>query len=188
MRSFVRPLVAGIVAVAAAGGLVQSAQAAAPHVPAVPKAIKVPAGNKLFLVGHAVGVQIYSCTASNSGFGWTFVAPRADLFDGRGKLIVTHFGGPTWQARDGSKVVGAVAKSVTVDRKAIPWLLLSAASTAPGRHGHLLADTTYIQRVATKNGLAPSLADCNKDTLGSRVESAYTADYHFYKRSHHRRY
>jgi hypothetical protein len=186
MRSFVRPLIAAVVTVAAAGGLVQSAQAAAPHEPVVPKAIKVPAGNKLFLVGHAVGVQIYSCSGSSSGFGWTFVAPRADLFNDRGKLIVTHFGGPTWQSRDGSKVVGAVAESVTVDRKAIPWLLLSAASTAPGREGDQLAHTTYIQRIATKDGLAPSAADCNKETLGSRFESAYTADYHFYKRSHHR--
>ena len=28
-----------------------------------------------------VGVQIYICTATASGFGWTFVAPQANLLD-----------------------------------------------------------------------------------------------------------
>ena len=56
----------------------------------------------MFLVGHAVGVQIYSCNATASGFAWGFVAPRADLYGDNGKLVATHFGGPTWRARDGS--------------------------------------------------------------------------------------
>jgi hypothetical protein len=47
-------------------------------------------------------VQIYSC----SGTAWTLVAPRADLYDSRGKLVATHFAGPTWQAKDGSSVDG----------------------------------------------------------------------------------
>ena len=186
MRSFVRcaGLVAtGIVTIAAAGPLVQSAQASRPREPIVPSAIKVPAGNKVFLVGHAVGVQIYSCSSTPTGFGWTFVAPRADLVNDRGKLIVSHFGGPTWEARDGSKVVGKVAGDpVTVDRKAIPWLLLSAASTAAGPDGDELVATTYIQRIATKGGLAPSVAGCNKQTLGTQAESPYAADYFFYKK------
>jgi hypothetical protein len=170
--------VAGVVTVTAA----QSAVAATPLEPVVPSAIKVPAGNRVFLVGHAVGVQIYSCTSTPAGFAWTFVAPRADLFDSRGKLIVTHFGGPTWQAGDGSAVVGRVASSVTVDRRAIPWLLLSAASTTAGRNGDQLVATTYIQRIATKGGLSPSVAGCTKETLGTQVESPYTADYYFWRR------
>src|SRR3954466_12598440 len=104
-------------------------QAARPPAPAVPGKIAVPAGNKVFLVGHATGVQIYTCAAATTGFAWSFVAPRANLYDDNGKLIVTHFAGPTWQTHDGSQVVGARVDGATVDPTAIPWLLLSAAST-----------------------------------------------------------
>ena len=70
----------------------------------------------------------------------------------------------------------------TVDRRAIPWLRLSADSTAAGPDGDELVATTYIQRIATKGGLAPSVARCDKRPLGTQVESPYTADYFFYKK------
>ena len=99
----------------------------------MPSKIEVPAGNTLFLVGHAIGVQIYSCNATAGGFAWTFVAPRANLYDDYGRRITTHYAGPTWEAKDASKVVGQRVDGVTVDPKAIPWLLLSATSTGdPG--------------------------------------------------------
>src|SRR5262249_59329353 len=78
---------------------------AGPPSPDVPGDIAVADGNKLFLVGHAVGVQIYSCNATAGGYGWSLVAPRADLYGDNGKLMATHFAGPTWQARDGSKLL-----------------------------------------------------------------------------------
>jgi hypothetical protein len=127
----------------------------------------------VFLVGHAVGVQIYSC----NGVMWSFVAPRANLYNDNGKLI-THFGGPTWQTKDGSKVVGAPDASITVDRTAIPWVRLTAASTTPGQ----LVNTTYIRRIATVGGLAPPATECNATTAGAVVEVPYTADYYFWKR------
>jgi hypothetical protein len=58
-----RFLGAAMVAVAAAVPPV--AQAASAQA-AVPPAIAVPTGNKLFLVGHATGVQIYACNAIGS--------------------------------------------------------------------------------------------------------------------------
>jgi hypothetical protein len=68
----------------------------------------------------------------------------------RWPLIITHFGGPTRQAKDGSNIVGRVEASVTVDATAIPWLPLSAASTSlAGPDGDPLVDTTYIERTAT---------------------------------------
>ena len=184
MRFFIqlnRLALAGIVAVAAALSVMQTAQAGPPG-PTVPGRIAVPEGNKVFLVGHAVGVQIYACNATSSGFGWALVAPRANLYDDTGKLVVTHFGGPTWQAKDGSKVVGQVVDRVTVDATAIPWLLLSAASTS-GSEGDRLTDTTFIQRIATTGGLIPPAADCNATTAGTASEVPYTADYYFWKRS-----
>jgi hypothetical protein len=182
MRFFIRLnrlLLAGIVASAAALSLTQLAQAGPPE-PVVPGAIEVPDGNKVFLVGHAVGVQIYSC----NGVVWGFVAPRANLYDDQGKLIITHFGGPTWQAKDGSSVVGRVdATPVTVDPTAIPWLRLAAASTTAGPDGDRLVATTYIQRIATTDGLAPPAAECNATTAGTVAEVPYTADYYFWKKT-----
>jgi hypothetical protein len=149
--------------------------------PTVPSRIQVPDGNKLFLVGHAVGVQIHACDATADGYAWRLVAPRATLYADNGKLVATHFGGPTWQATDGSKVLGQRVDGVTVDPGAIPWLLLSAASTSAGPDGDRLAATTYIQRLATTGGLTPPAADCNASTAGTVHEVPYTADYAFWK-------
>jgi hypothetical protein len=155
---------------------VQVAHAGTPE-PDVPTAIEVPAGNKVFLAGHAVGVQIYSCDPAT---GWVLVAPRANLYDDHGTLVATHHAGPSWQARDGSTVLG------TVDRRApvpgsIPWLRLAKASTTVGADGDRLTATKYIQRIATTGGLAPAPADCTDVTAGSRSEVPYTADYYFWK-------
>ena len=154
---------------------------AGPPAPEVPGDIKVPDGNKVFLVGHATGVQIYSCNSAGGGFSWGLVAPRANLYGDNGKLIATHFGGPTWQATDGSSVVGQRVNQVPVDSTAITWVLLSAASPTAGEDGDRLAHTTYIQRVATSGGLAPAAGDCNAASAGDRVEVPYTADYYFWK-------
>ena len=182
MRCFVRLnrlLLAGIIAAAAVLSLTQVALAG-PSEPTVPSAIEVPDGNKVFLVGHAVGVQIYSC----NGVVWGFVAPRANLYDDHGKLIITHFAGPTWQAKDGSTVVGRLdADPVSVDPTAIPWLRLAAASTTAGPDGDRLVATTYIQRIATTGGLAPPAAECNATTAGTVAEVPYTADYYFWKKT-----
>jgi hypothetical protein len=183
MRSilrFDRLLVAGIVAAAAAWPLAQAAQAG-PAEPAVPTAIAVDDANKVFLVGHAVGVQIYSCNATAGGYRWGLVAPRAVLYDDSGKPIISHSGGPTWEAKDGSKVVGRRIDQVTVDETAIPWVKLAADPATAGPDGDRLADTTFIQRIATTGGLAPAPAECDVTTAGDVVEVAYTADYYFWK-------
>ncbi len=178
----VRLLVAAIVAAAATVSLTQVALAG-PPAPTVPSEIVVPEGNKVFLVGHAVGVQIYSCNATPSGFAWSSATPLANLYNDQGKLIITHFAGPTWQAMDGSRVVGRVEASVTVDRTAIPWVRLAAASTAAGPEGDRLVATTYIQRIETTGGLTPPAAECNAATAGTVAEVPYTADYYFWKKT-----
>jgi hypothetical protein len=172
-----RKLLHGLLLAAIVAGIAAWPAYAGPGEPAVPNDIAVPAGNKVFLVGHAVGVQVYSCNGST----WTLVGPRADLYGDNGKLIATHFAGPTWQAKDGSKVVGVVEKKVTVDPTAIPWLRLAAASKTAGADGDRLVETTYIQRVATTGGLAPAADDCNAGTAGTQAEVPYTADYYFWK-------
>ena len=157
-----------------------------PPPPSVPAAIQVPDGNVPFLLGYATGTQNYTCQASSTSktkYAWIFVAPSATLFDTSGNAIISHFGGPTWQANDGSTVVGAVLGRVTVSPDAIPWLLLSAASTALGPDGgDRLTDTTYIQRVNTTGGLAPARG-CTAKTIGATANVPYTADYYFYRQA-----
>ena len=77
---------------------------AAQNQPEVPPEIKSPAGEEVILRAHAKGVQIYSCQAgSDEKYAWALKAPKADLFDDQGKLIGTHFAGPTWKLNDGSR-------------------------------------------------------------------------------------
>jgi Protein of unknown function (DUF3455) len=174
-----RLLAAAIAAAATALPLAQAAHAE-PPAPTVPPEIAVEDGHKLFLVGHAVGVQIYQCNATAGGYRWAFVGPRAKLYGDNGKPITTHFRGPTWQASDGSTAVGALVRPITVDPTAIPWLLLSATGTA-GADGDRLAATTFIQRIATTGGLIPAAEECNAGTAGTANEVPYTADYYFWK-------
>jgi hypothetical protein len=173
-----RRLLTGLLAAVAAAAFLTQAALAAPTPPSPGGAVGLDPtdGSKPFLVGHGVGVQIYRC----DGVAWNFVAPRADLFADNGQLIIHHFGGPSWQAKDGSTVVGTVVKKATPDQTAVPWLLLSA-SLAPGSKQGRLADTTFIQRVATVGGIAPPASDCTVATAGTQVEVPYTADYYFWK-------
>jgi hypothetical protein len=183
MKRHRRHIAASVVALVAAFPLAQAAFAG-PAAPEVPMDIQVPSGNKVFLVGHADGVQIYSCTVAGGAYAWTLSAPRANLYGDNGKLIATHFGGPSWQATDGSRVVGRRdAPPVIMDGTAIPWLRLAAASTSVGDDGDRLAHTTYIQRVATTGGLAPAAGTCNPATAGDVEEIPYTADYYFWKKA-----
>ena len=69
---------------------------------------------------------------------------------------------------------------MTVDKTAIPWLLLRATKTTAGRDGDRLAHTTFIQRVNTVGGLAPT-SGCSASTLNTETRVDYKADYFFWK-------
>ena len=154
--------------------------------PNVPASLQVPDGNKVEFHAYAVGVQIYTATTSptdSTKLVWTFRAPEAVLFDADGNIVGIHyaFAGPTrpaWESESGSRVVGArTIAPVTVTSNAIPWLILSAVSAdtiGPG----IFARTTYIQRVNTTGGLAPSTAPTQ---LGQEARVPYTAEYFFYR-------
>jgi hypothetical protein len=173
-------LAAAAVALAALLGTAQLATAA-PKPPDVPTDIAVPAGHVLAGVGEAQGFQIYTCQAQSSGYGWVLLQPMAVLLDGGHKPMALHFGGPTWMAMDdGSTVVGARVNSAPAPSgTAIPWLLLSAASTSGPADG-TFTSTTYIQRINTTGGLAPSTG-CDAAHVGATAPVYYTADYYFYR-------
>ena len=158
----------------AAAAALPSAAVAGVAAPDVPGAIAVTGDEKPFLAAHAEGVQIYACRSG----AWALVAPRATLYGSNRKVIGSHFGGPTWQATDGSSVVGRRVDRVVVPG-AIDWLLLSRASSSAGPEGDRLAGTTHIQRINTVGGLSPAAAECV--TEGQLVEAPYEADYVFWK-------
>jgi Protein of unknown function (DUF3455) len=144
---------ASALAVLLGGGLTALAagSGADNRAPEVPDTIAVQGNNKVSFHGFGVGVQIYTWNGSS----WGTAVPAATLFDDEGNVIAIHFAGPTWESNSGSKVVGALPPaSVTVDPDAIPWLLLSAKNPeGPG----IFAQTTFIQRVNTTGGKAPSV-------------------------------
>ena len=109
---------------------------------------------------------------------------RALIHNARnGRIIIAHFGGPTWQATDGSEAVGRAEANVTVDATAIPWLRLAAVSTAAGAAGSQLVPTTYIQRINTVGGRPPAAGECDEDAVAEQREVPYGADYIFFKQS-----
>ena len=142
----------------------------------IPANLAAPANETLVRTLWAEGVQIYECRAGTGGAApaWVFVAPDASLKSADGVLLGHHYAGPTWEAGDGSKVVGTVkAKVDSPDAGAIPWLLLATHST--GRAG-LFTNVTTIQRVATVGGVAPETG-CGTATIGKQERVPYTAQY-----------
>ena len=153
--------------------------------PSVPAALAAPSGAMLAKRVHAVGVQIYTCTAPTGGgasapYTWALKAPDAKLYDTSCTLVGTHGAGPSWRSEaDGSTVVGAAAARVDAPdtHTAIPWLLLRAvAHTGTG----VMSDVIAVQRVDTQGGVAPT-SGCDAAHVGSDTSVAYTATYYFYK-------
>ena len=161
-----------------AAGLTAQLYAKDNRAPSVPTDIDVPEGHRVHFHGYAIGVQIYTW----NGTSWGASVPEALLFDNDGEVVAIHYGGPTWESNSGSKVVGVVAAPrVTVDPDAIPWLLLAAVPASTEGPG-IFASTTYIQRVNTSGGKAPSEVG---DFVGQVARVSYTADYYFYRQSNH---
>lgn len=144
----------------------------------VPAALAPAADQTIKASLTGVGVQIYICNATATGFAWTFVAPQANLLDDCDKLVGTHFIGPTWQSNDGSSVLAAKTAGATLDPSAVPWLLLKA--TSHGAISGRFSDVTSIQRLSTVGGIAPSTT-CDASNLGSIAQVPYTAQYVLYK-------
>lgn len=191
---------AAALAVIATSSLLQPARADDVTTPSVPSNIAVPAGNKLFLVGQAVGTQNYVCLPSGAGVKFTLFTPQATLFEDS-KQITTHYFSPnpieggairaTWQhSKDTSTVWGRVmdGNSSTdpayVAPGAIPWLLITVVGTQEGVDGgDKLTKTTFIQRLNTTGGVAPTTGCATSADTGKTAFVPYTTDYYFYKKA-----
>ena len=141
--------------------------------PSLCETLAVLDGSQVAGKAFAVGVQRYRW----DGTAWVFVEPVATLYGDPGFLnkAGVHYAGPTWLANNGGKVVAAKIKQCSPDATSIPWLLLQSTSNqGPGPFG----EVTYIQRVNTKGGLAPTAPGSQ---IGALADIPYTAEYYFYK-------
>jgi hypothetical protein len=169
--------------------------------PPVPIGIEVPPPDQPFLIGHAFGTQNYECQPVNSlgRVSWVLFTPQATLFDDDNQQLTTHFFSPNpvensiiiraaWQDSRDTSIVWAGLVGISDDANfvkagAVPWLKLEMAGTQDGpTGGGTLSKTTFIQRVNTDGGAAPS-TDCDRPTdIGKKAFVPYAADYIFYKK------
>ena len=148
---------------------------------ALPEAVKVPAGHSVKLETVGVGEITYECRTKKDmagQFEWVFVGPDAALNDRSGKRIGKYYGPPaTWEAMDGSKVTGAQLAVSPASAGSIPMQLVKAN---PALGAGAMQGVTYIQRVATQGGVAPSIA-CVASSMGQKQIVKYQADYIFWR-------
>ena len=155
---------------------------------AIPAAVDLPAntpgGNTRVATFYAVGVQKYKSQqkADNPGvFEWVFVSPSADLYDATNNKVGTHSAGPSWQLTGGADSLTGQAFSPprsasSTDAGSIDWLLLmpKIGKTPTG----IFANVSYIQRLVTIGGKAPTTAPAED---GLAIDVPYTAIYRFTK-------
>jgi hypothetical protein len=135
----------------------------------------------------------------DSGFAWTQFGPQATLFKDNGKQSLTHFLSPnpvegglaraTWQDSKDTSAIWAFATPATTSTDlafvapgAIPWLRLEVVGAEEGLTGgdNLMA-TTFIQRLNTSGGVAPSSGCAASTDISKKKLVPYTADYFFYE-------
>jgi len=135
----------------------------------VAPAVQVPSGNKLVAKFYAKGVQTYTCTAG----AWKGLEPAATLADRLGRAVALHTRGPIWVSTvDGSAVEAAPVDGARNEvAGAVPELLLKAKST---RGSGVFAGVSYVQRLATKGGVAPGGACQEGAQTSVHYEALYT--------------
>ena len=140
----------------------------------LPASVQVPAGHKVVMETVGTGEIAYECKAN----AWVFVGPDAKLWDRGGKQVGTYYGPPaTWQNSDGSKVTATQVAVAPAGDGNIPYQLVKAN---PAMGAGAMEGTSYIQRVATKGGVAPATA-CGASNMGAKQMVKYQADYIFWR-------
>jgi hypothetical protein len=183
-----RRLVASLAAIVAATATILTASGAAAATPDVTTAgapdvgtanAKLPAAiqvdetqNKVVASFVGIGKQVYDC---NTGGPFTFREPVAGLLS-RGVQAAIHGKGPFWASFDGSRVeASGVGNAPSPDpARNVAWLKLASTSTA-GVAG-VFSNVTFVQRLDTRGGVAPT-GTC---TAPKTVAVDYTANYVFW--------
>jgi len=146
----------------------------------LPAAVQVPAGNKVTMETVGVGEITYQCREKQGAAGtyeWTFVGPKAALNSRAGSRVGSYYGPPaTWESMDGSKLTGTQVAVAPAEAGSIPYQLVKAN---PAMGQGAMNGVTYIQRVATRGGVAPAMP-CSATTAGRNEVVKYQADYVFW--------
>ena len=111
-------------------------------------------------------------------FEWVLAGPDAILYDSNKMAVGKYYGGPTWEANDGSKVTGKQL-AVSPNPGSIPLQLVQAN---PSMGKGAMSDITYIQRLNTVGGAAPT-TPCGAANVNAKQIVKYQADYVFYRAS-----
>ncbi|MFC9642365.1 DUF3455 domain-containing protein [Streptomyces mirabilis] len=138
-----------------------------------PAALKVPDGNRLTGVFSAAGVQTYTCADG----AWKLLEPAATLWaknDRSHRPVALHSRGPVWVSTVDGSAVNAAAIANSPKTGTIPELLLQSTAT---RGTGVFAGVSYVQRLDTHGGVAPTTACTGTDQISVR----YSATYAFYK-------
>lgn len=147
----------------------------------LPAAVQVPAGNKVYWETVGVGDITYECRAKAGAAGqfeWVFVGPDAKLNDRGGKQVGKYYGPPaTWEGMDGVKLT---ATQLAVSPGGAGNIPLQLVKANPASGTGTVSGTTYIQRVATRGGVAPATA-CAAGNMGAKQIVQYQADYIFWR-------
>ena len=134
----------------------------------LPAPVQVPAGNSVAMEAVGIGQITYECrpkTTAAGEFEWFFVGPDAKLMDRDGRQVGKYFGPPaTWENMDGSKVTATQVAVAPAMAGSIPYQLVKAN---PASGSGMMTGTTYIQRVATVGGVAPTLP-CTASNIGAK--------------------
>jgi hypothetical protein len=126
---------------------------------------------------RGIGVQIYVCEEKADSFSWRLKGPEATLLDATGSEVGRHFAGPSWQAKDGSIVVGeALVSSQAPTEGSIPWLVLRAKSHSGNG---VFVSIEYIVRSHTEGGAAPGMG-CDQAHVGTESRVGYSAAYELF--------
>ena len=145
----------------------------------LPEPVRVPAGQKVRMTATGVGDLTYECREKKDMAGqheWVFVDPVANLMSSDRKTVGKYYAGPTWESADGSKITGKQVAIAPASAGNIPYQLVK---TDPAMGAGAMNGVTYIQRVNTKGGVAPTMA-CDAAGTGKKQTVPYQADYVFY--------
>jgi hypothetical protein len=135
--------------------------------------ISVPDGNSLAYRVYANGVRDYSW----DGTSWLPGGVIADLYSAPNYqgIVGTHHGGPTWISNSGGLVTGEEDYECSPDPNSIPWQRLHADEVDGVG---MFSDTTFIQRLNTSGGKAPSSPG---EYDGQPANVPFTAEFLFYR-------
>ncbi len=147
----------------------------------LPAAVRVPAGHSVATELVGVGDLTYECREKIDApgqFAWTLIGPVAVLNDRSGKRAGKYAGPPAvWTHNDASSARGTQLAIAPGGAGNIPLQLVKVDEI---KGNGAMSGITFIQRVATKGGVAPALP-CTQAENYKEATVTYQADYIFYR-------